>query len=353
MDRPKRTIKAPKRFDDEVEPPKTKVKTPAKRTLKSKVQNSNPPVNNNPPRTLNLDLNGVAPSDDFKFSKDFGMYNNPFWVNHFFTPQDGITNLYKQATQILASILPANFQLYDDEETAFGVANLELKDEYKRAIRKIPLLSKLINGDYQTQTSKSDKNIASSIKFFINNLPSFQRYKNTDDISWVITQHRLLMAELLDYYSKQANPRIATIKSRINAMTRIFRIAYETKNYELYDKYSALVIFLTQFFEDDEFNNELSDIELKKFIPFDIVWFKQYELEQQFDMIVDKRTQTAYDLNQDLLLVSLYSLIPPLRNEVKTLKFANAVQTQGDWIVIKPDEVLMDLNEEKKRHAQN
>ena len=64
-----------------------------------------------------------------------------------------------------------------------------------------------------------------------------------------------------------------------------------------------------------------------------------------------KNTVKAYDLNQEMLLVSLYSLIPPLRNEIKTLKFNTSTQQEGDWIVLKPDgTVLMDLNEEKKRH---
>ncbi len=46
---------------------------------------------------------------------------------------------------------------------------------------------------------------------------------------------------------------MVTIKSRIKTITRLFRIAYETKNYELYEKYSSLVLFLTREFEDDEF----------------------------------------------------------------------------------------------------
>jgi hypothetical protein len=48
-------------------------------------------------------------------------------------------------------------------------------------------------------------------------------------------------------------------------------------------------------------------------------------------------------------LVSLYSLIPPLRQEPMTLKFSKT-QKEKDWIVIKSDEVIMDLNEIKKKH---
>ncbi len=80
-----------------------------------------------------------------------------------------------------------------------------------------------------------------------------------------------MVAEILDYYGNKEKPSIATIKSRFNAITRLFRIAYETKNYELYEKYSSLILFLTREFEDDEFDNQLSEEELKKFVTFDIV----------------------------------------------------------------------------------
>ena len=143
---------------------------------------------------------------------------------------------------------------------------------------------------------------------------------------------------------------MATLKGRFNAITRIFRIAFETKNYDLYEKYSSLVIFLNAYFDDDENENELSEIEKKKFITFDIVLDKQKQLQEQFEAIENKQTAKAYDLHQDLLLVSLYSLIPPLRNEVKSLKFTTTVQREGDWVYFRRGEVILDLNEEKKRH---
>ena len=70
----------------------TKLKTPknTKRAINVKLDN-NPPIDvdeivkntklpkskkeKEPTRTLNLDLSDVQPSDDFKFSKDFGEYN--------------------------------------------------------------------------------------------------------------------------------------------------------------------------------------------------------------------------------------------------------------------------------------
>jgi len=65
--------------------------------------------------------------------------------------------------------------------------------------------------------------------------------------------------------------------------------------------------------------------------------------------IENKNTAIAYDLNQDLILVSLYSLIPPLRNEIKTLNFTKTSQLKENWVFFRDNKVLLDLNEVKKR----
>jgi len=272
--RPKRQIKAPTRLIEQDEPIKlrpldidelkqiVKQKKQKKEVAKSPIK-TNPQAPNKSKKTekriLDLDLDELPPSNDIKFSKDWSEWNNEFWLKHFYTPKDNTTQEYIEATDKLGDFLPANFRLINGEQSAFGVANLELKDEYKKPIKKIPLFSKLVNGDYETASSKSDKiNIACSIKFFYNNLASFKQYKNQDDITWVINNHRQLVAEILEYYADKEKTSLATIKSRFNAITRIFRLAFETKNYELYDKDSSLVIFLNNQFEDDEFDNELS-----------------------------------------------------------------------------------------------
>ena len=328
-------------------------------------------------RGLNLDLSTRSKEKDPKFNPSFNSYENPFWEK-FITPADTITSRYMTATDELMDVLPATFLLVHDAPESFGVANLELKREYVKPIVSIPSYSKLNNKEYETQQTKSDENIAASIKFFRNQLPSFQQYQEDDDISWVVKEHRLLVIEIFEYYAEVAKaaksakaakaareargaiddvkekkkmPSIATIKSRFNAITRIFRIAYQTKKYELYEKYSGLVIFLGMHFDLDEFKNELSDLEREKFVPFNQILDIQQKLQKEFELMVNKQTVKAYDINQELLLVSLYSLIPPLRNETKTLKFNSLTQTEGDWIVIKADgTVYLDLNEEKKRH---
>ena len=53
------------------------------------------------------------------------------------------------------------------------------------------------------------------------------------------------------------------------------------------------------------------------------------ELKEFLIKITNKHTKDAYSLNQDLVLVSLYSLTPPLRDEPKTLKFTKNKRTKA------------------------
>ena len=69
-----------------------------------------------------------------------------------------------------------------------------------------------------------------------------------------------------------------------------------------------MVIFLSRQFEDDEFDNELSEEEMKKFVTFDVVLNKQKELQKQFELIKKKKSIIGYDLNQDYYLY-LYILL--------------------------------------------
>ena len=279
-------------------------------------------------------------SDEIKEKIDmFIREETPYWRATFYTPNDYITDKYFEVVEYYEK-LPASIQL--------GLGNLEVIEP--EPIKHTPLLSKLINGDYHTAQSKSDKNIATSIKFFSNNLPSFKQYKNQDELDWVVQHHRLLTLELLTYTLNQHSS-VATLKSKFNGITRIIRLSYKSKSPDLYEKFSRIVSDLGHYFEDDEFDNELSPEELKKFIQWDDVIAKQKSLENTFNSILNKQNKIAYDMNNDLLLLSLYSLIPPLRNEIKHLEFTNSKNEDGDYIWFAADDrILLDLNLEKKRH---
>jgi len=195
-----------------------------------------------------------------KRPQDFGEIKESVYFNlYFYTPDDEITRKYFEIVENYER-LPASI--------VDGLGNLEVKEP--EPIKEIPSFNKLINGHYQTAQSKSDKNISSSIKFFFNNLPSFKQFKNQDNLDWVVKYHRLLTTELLEY-SLNHNSSIATLKSKFNAITRIIRLSYKSKQPDLYEKFSYIVFDLGVYFEDDEFDNELSPEEERKRKSFKIL----------------------------------------------------------------------------------
>ena len=61
-----------------------------------------------------------------------------------------------------------------------GLGSLKLLTQSQ--LKKYHHFKKKLNGNYQTESSKGDKNIAASTKFFVNNFPSFTQFKNQDNL---------------------------------------------------------------------------------------------------------------------------------------------------------------------------
>ncbi len=263
-------------------------------------------------------------------------------IENFYTPKDKLTTRYAKAMEKLDK-LPASFYLEnDDNPDSQGTPNLELKKQFIKPMKYIPEYSKLLDGSYHTEKSNSDPNIARSISFFVSNLPSFKKYKETVDLSFIIDFHRLLTIELFEYYSKKPDTSLRTLEGRFVAICRIFYIAYDTKQYELYNKYSDILLDLNAEHKMDETDQKLNPIEEKSFVPFEIVMETQQKLENEFT------SNKSYKSNQDLLLISLYSLIPVMRDELKLLEFTNTKQNEGDFIYFNGTNIILNLNNTKK-----
>lgn len=286
--------------------------------------------------------------DMSKYSKqdisDFSDIKNPFYTKYFTTKNDSITSRYEEVVIALGDKLPIYF--------INGVVNLAVKQNYLEAPKNTVSFQKLKTGFYETAKSKSDKtNITATVKFIVNNLSSFKKYKDQDDINFIITQRRLLVVELLEYYLSKEKWSLATLKTRLVAILRIFLLGYNDKLYYEYQLISYIIQLLGDDIDENEGKNQLSEGEASKFIDLNIILNKQNDLETQFLHINNKNTKTAYDLNQDLLLLSLYSLMVPLRNEPKGLEFSHKRETNGDYIYIASDgTIIMLLNEIKKKH---
>jgi len=335
----KRVSKPPKRYIDEIKGTKKTIskKQKKQRQVKQPVQKAKEPEQANDeiinPKTIH----------------DYDDNTNPYWVNHYYTPNDNINKEYEQLTTDYA-------ERFNDFPFVFlnGIAQLEVKKEFQQPIKERVSFKKLKEGFYEIKSSKSDKtNISNTISFFRKNLPSFKQYKDNDDISWVALEDRKLLNEILKY-SLEKKSAITTIKGKINAMCRIIRLAYKTKNLYKYQKYSHLVSSLGITQSNIDSKNVLTETEFKKFLPYEIILDYQNKLMNDFNAMTEKEklSKRGYELNQKLLLLSLYTLIHPLRDEPKTLEFTfTKKQDNNDYIYFKEDgDVMLLLNKEKKRH---
>lgn len=306
------------------------------------------------PRTNRENRANIAPRRDEE-EIDFGDINNSFYTRHFAPIEDD--ELTKRFAQVMDSEyyiekLPASF--------IDGLPNLEEKEPLP--LKRIPLFSKLIRGDYQLKWSKYDKtNVRANIEFFTNNLPSFRRYRpnaSRDRLDWVVKKHRLLVLEIFEYYKDRKKKSISTIENRLNAILRIMRIAYGTKNTVLYKLFSELVFQLHDMVLISEGSNLLNAEEAKKYINWYDVLKIQKKMESTFSVMrttEDVKSTKLYDYNNDLLLLSLYTLIPPLRNEVKFLEFThNPAYARGDCIFISRDmkTIILKFHLVKKLHPK-
>ena len=271
---------------------------------------------------------------------DKGVPDYPYWKENFKIVDDKVQFEYNRIVSEYEDILPPIF--------FNGVASLEPKAPI--VLKKSITFKDLKAGKYHTAGSNSDEGIASNITTFVNNLKEFERYKNKADfkLDWIVLEHRTLLTDLLVYHFNKKN-RLPTIKTWINAMMRVIGICL-TKQHELYEKYASVMKALKEWVNFSEGDNTLNPNEIDRFIPWDYVMLEQRNLQQLFDGIENKKTKPAFAVNQDLLLLSLYCLIPPLRAEVKTLKFTKTRQDKGDWIFFYNNDIVLELNEMKKKH---
>ena len=331
MNRPKRDTAQVQRFKATPQVQTRGIKKPAAKPAAKAARQ--------PKRTLDLTLKKV----------DAQMYdakdpNSEFYDKFFDKADDSITKRLKA--------LDYNNPKYNIAAFKTGITTYDLKDIDTVPIRQISFKD-FKDGLFATSKTKSDATVYSDkIKKFTNQFPSFKKYKPSDDLSWVVRENRLLLCEILEYaIGKQTQ--LPSIETELVAMMRIINLAFNSKLTPLYIKYQAILTEVRQNTKTSEGENTFNETELRKggLIPWKMVLNKQKELQDRFYRINNQVSKEGYALNQDLLLISLYSLIPPLRNEPKFLEFTETEQDSGDWVLIQQGStVTLDLNEEKKKH---
>ncbi len=227
-----------------------------------------------------------------------------------------------------------------------------LFNDYPREpIKNHITLDKLFHGHYHSEKSKSDINYAKSIKFFINNLYSFKKIKHYN-LDFIFNNFHFLILEYLEYYLKK-NLRLATFKSRLAAILRVLYLMFDNKEFQLYKNITLVQDNISAFINLKEGNNKRDELEETKHIDFSLILKRRDDIETAFINLPDKFNKTAYDLHQDLILLSLYSLIPPERCELFHLTFRNSlsIDQNDDYIFIDNNKCILILNKIKKNHS--
>lgn len=203
---------------------------------------------------------------------------------------------------------------------------------------------KLKQGKY-LNGRKNDKDTYDFIKFIHNNLPSFKIFKDEDNFIHLILLNNLLFLELL-IYSIYKPLSLATFVKRINSYIRLLYITFDVRN-DMISHYLNIIYEIQMKLLEENEEQTLNKQEKGSFIDFNLVLNLRQALEEVFN------EYKYYHDNQDLLLVSCYSLIPPNRAEIIDLIYITDMKDNdltNDFVYVKGNEVKFILNREKKKH---
>lgn len=225
-----------------------------------------------------------------------------------------------------------------------------LQEKNEETIKVQVSLDALSKGIYHTEKSKSDEKISKGIRTLLKTT-ELNEY-NQDDLTDLIKNHRKVFYTILKR-GLTLKHSISTIKSYIVYFIRLLFIAFNNKKPPIYVKYAILMKNLGDAHKKADDDNALNENEEGRFIDFSYVLREQKEIQVKFNNLKNKLTNNAYDINQSLILVSLYSLIPPLRKEVMALCFKKqGDDDNSDYVYFKKNETVLQLNLTKKRHGK-
>jgi hypothetical protein len=101
---------------------------------------------------------------------------------------------------------------------------------------------------------------------------------------------------------------------------------------KLYNDYFALLLDMNKYLKSEESKNEKSESQKKNWMPWDDVEKKRQELEDKVKSFSKTKelSENQYNSLLDLVIVSLYTLLPPRRNEYKDLILVKSIKGLND-----------------------
>ena len=204
-------------------------------------------------------------------------------------------------------------------------------------------------------TDRTEKNNISHFKTWVN-----QFFKDQEDLNnlayFALNQNQVLLT-LLTQRNARGNS-LETLRKDINLLMHFLKLAEAGD--EMINKYKVLNMSLSLIHNLKEGKNELDDNEEKKFINYDELiklqqkLYKTWEKKYEEQLITKNKDPKIRLLNIRALLLSYYSLFPPLRLEPMTFKIvkneAEALKHDNAILIKNTANIWVYLNTTKKMH---
>lgn len=231
-------------------------------------------------------------------------------------------------------------------------------------------LEKLKTGEYRTvETNKkhnsniTEKLYATRIEFFIKKFAPFQKYKDKDDLQWVVNNNRELMYEIMKYNNDENNS-IPTLSNDLKAVIRVVKLLLGESN-ELRYKLSSLHAAISDLEKmGDDLNTIRTHQETVTFVPYEQLLTICDELEEQYTSAIEKLSADVksdgrkhgskiFKLHLTLLAFAMNVWNYPSRSENFTLDIIESdseAEPNKNYIIISDQECKLIYNQEIKDH---
>ncbi len=159
-------------------------------------------------------------------------------------------------------------------------------------------------------------------KSWINNI--FIGEKDNKNLDWVTLNQSEVLLKLLEYRN-QNNQSLETLRKDINLILKFLKISTGERS-EIVKKYKCLQAALSKMNETTEKENILNEQELKSFVPYPELLKLREKLYNEWENNYENTALNKYKnpmlriQNIKALLLSMYTLLPPMRNEVMNLE---------------------------------
>lgn len=208
-------------------------------------------------------------------------------------------------------------------------------------------LQSVIKGEYCTLYTegkaneiKTEAKYGKRVLFWTKTFPSLKKYKDTDNLEWIIHENSLILYEVLKYNNDNGRT-TSTLHGDLKTMTRIIKLLLGP-DHELTYKYGALHIAIKDIYDytDDE-NLIRTEREIISYVAYEQLIDILDAMEKKYgDMLSKlpendrnnglKHTDDMYQLHQMILLLSLYVYTYPSRHENMELEIITDISQALD-----------------------